>query len=227
MPQAGPKLRSVGGAGLDFSYWWSKLKQRDSNKAPHFMIKPKPPEGINEDDYEAIEAAVMETARGRWFLAEFSRRSHVDEMRQMLDAVARLEQVVAASQAPAAPADPSIRLLVTRLKQVGEQLDGLAQDMRAEGVDESYCASVEAQARTLGGLLRLNASPQRSAMPERLQTSQAQRDPRPVSRESRASVSLMAPISPAPAPSPDLDRRYEALAVIDSLSSLEKLRLFA
>jgi hypothetical protein len=176
------------------------------------MMKPKPPEGINEDDYEAIEAAVMETARGRWFLAEFSRRSHVDEMRQMLDAVARLEQVVTSSQAPATPADPSIRLLVTRLKQVGEQLDGLAQDMRAEGVDETYCSSVEAQARTLGGLLRLNASPQRSAMPERLQTSQAQRDPRPVGRESRASVSLMAPIPPAPAPSLDLDRRYEALA---------------
>ena len=32
------------------------------------------PTGIVPEDYERIEAAVMETARGRWFLLEFARR---------------------------------------------------------------------------------------------------------------------------------------------------------
>src|ERR1700748_1280264 len=103
------------------------------------MMKLKPPAGLSEDDYEDIEAAVMETARGRWFLGEFARRSHIGEMRQMLDAVARLEQVVTTNQT-AAPLDPSIRLLVTRLKEVGEQLGVTAQEMRADGLDERYCA---------------------------------------------------------------------------------------
>ncbi|QLP97603.1 MAG: hypothetical protein HZY79_09655 [Rhodoblastus sp.] len=33
-----------------------------------------PPAGLTPDDYDRIEEAVMETARGRWFLAEFARR---------------------------------------------------------------------------------------------------------------------------------------------------------
>ena len=37
------------------------------------MTEPQDGE-LSEDDYAAIEAAVMETARGRWFLAEFARR---------------------------------------------------------------------------------------------------------------------------------------------------------
>ena len=35
----------------------------------------KPPPGLTEDDFESIEDAVMETARGRWFLREFARRA--------------------------------------------------------------------------------------------------------------------------------------------------------
>ena len=30
---------------------------------------------LDPSDYEAIESAVMETARGRWFLAEYARRT--------------------------------------------------------------------------------------------------------------------------------------------------------
>ena len=49
------------------------------------------PAPISEADYAAIEAAVMETARGRWFLAEFARRNRNADTRLVLDAVARLE----------------------------------------------------------------------------------------------------------------------------------------
>ena len=38
-----------------------------------------PPEGIAAQDYEAIEDAVMETARGRWFLKEYARRMRAAE----------------------------------------------------------------------------------------------------------------------------------------------------
>ncbi|NNM71894.1 hypothetical protein [Enterovirga aerilata] len=50
---------------------------------------------LDERDFDAIEAAVMETERGRWFLGEFARRNRLAETRLLLDAMTRLEQSVA------------------------------------------------------------------------------------------------------------------------------------
>jgi hypothetical protein len=57
-------------------------------------------------DFEAIEAAVMETARGRWFLAEYARRNRATDTAAVLEALARLEAKLAATQHPAAAAVP-------------------------------------------------------------------------------------------------------------------------
>ena len=50
---------------------------------------------IGESDFEAIEFAVMETERGRWFLKEFARRNRTADTEILLDAIARLEHAVA------------------------------------------------------------------------------------------------------------------------------------
>lgn len=42
------------------------------------------------DDYEAIQAAVMETARGRWFLAEYARRNRNADTERVLEAIERV-----------------------------------------------------------------------------------------------------------------------------------------
>src|ERR1700685_345404 len=55
-----------------------------------------------EEDYEAISAAFMETSRGRWFLGEYARRNRNADTRMVLDAVARIEENLAA-QKQAAP----------------------------------------------------------------------------------------------------------------------------
>jgi hypothetical protein len=52
---------------------------------------------ISEEDYASIEAAVMETARGRWFLAEYASRNRNSDTGAVLDAIARLERVVASN----------------------------------------------------------------------------------------------------------------------------------
>jgi len=44
-----------------------------------------------EEEYRAIESALLETARGRWFLAEHSRRSRRIETDQLQDAIDRLK----------------------------------------------------------------------------------------------------------------------------------------
>src|SRR3982075_1659529 len=55
-----------------------------------------------EADYDAISEAFMETSRGRWFLNEYAKRNRNADTRMVLDAVARIEQNLAA-QKDAAP----------------------------------------------------------------------------------------------------------------------------
>jgi hypothetical protein len=50
------------------------------------------------EDYEEIERAVMESARGRWFLAEFAKRQRAQDTALILDALHRLENSRALSQ---------------------------------------------------------------------------------------------------------------------------------
>jgi hypothetical protein len=53
-----------------------------------------------EADYEAIREAFMETARGRWFLGEYAKRNRNTDTRMVLDAVARIEETLAAQRPP-------------------------------------------------------------------------------------------------------------------------------
>lgn len=49
---------------------------------------------LSQSDYDAIEAAVMETSRGRWFMAEYARRNRQSDTLQLLSAIGRIERVV-------------------------------------------------------------------------------------------------------------------------------------
>ena len=60
-------------------------------------------------DYDAINNAFMETARGRWFLAEYARRNRNADTAMVLEAVARIEHTLAAQkQSPADIAAPDV-----------------------------------------------------------------------------------------------------------------------
>lgn len=81
----------------------------------------------SEEDYEAIREAFMETARGRWFLDEYAKRNRNSDTRMVLDAVARIEQTIAAQKQPPPPvvvdrlpqALVSIRSAVERAQEAG------------------------------------------------------------------------------------------------------------
>jgi hypothetical protein len=51
---------------------------------------------LSEMDYAAIADAVMETSRGRWFLAEYAKRNRQTDTEMVLSAIARLEGLFAA-----------------------------------------------------------------------------------------------------------------------------------
>ena len=54
----------------------------------------------SEQDYDAISEAFMETSRGRWFLGEYAKRNRNADTHMVLDAVARIEQSLAAQKRP-------------------------------------------------------------------------------------------------------------------------------
>lgn len=56
-----------------------------------------------DEDYEAIEAAVMDTARGRWFLAEFARRNRTADTSVLLAAIEQLKGMLAANETNTQP----------------------------------------------------------------------------------------------------------------------------
>jgi chemotaxis protein CheZ len=58
------------------------------------MPMPPVPMPLSEADYEAIEAAVVETNRGRWFLAEYARRNRHADTKMLLTAIDRLEAAI-------------------------------------------------------------------------------------------------------------------------------------
>jgi hypothetical protein len=87
-----------------------------------------------EEDYAAIHAAFMETSRGRWFLGEYAKRNRNADTRLVLDAVARIEDSLAAQKQAAAEADLAEALAAIRNAVDNAQtaasagLDGLAFD---------------------------------------------------------------------------------------------------
>ncbi len=74
-------------------------------------------------DYDAISGAFMETARGRWFLAEYARRNRNADTTMVLEAVARIEQQLAAQkqQQPAPNHSPDLIAAVTAILNAARQ----------------------------------------------------------------------------------------------------------
>jgi chemotaxis regulatin CheY-phosphate phosphatase CheZ len=64
------------------------------NARAELMPLPPAPMPLSEADYEAIEAAVLETNRGRWFLAEYARRNRHADTKMLLGAIDRLEAAI-------------------------------------------------------------------------------------------------------------------------------------
>ncbi|WP_267358636.1 MULTISPECIES: hypothetical protein [unclassified Methylobacterium] len=62
------------------------------------MSGPATPSPNASAEYEAIEATISDTERGRWFLAEHARRSRGAETEMLLGAIARLERTVTADR---------------------------------------------------------------------------------------------------------------------------------
>lgn len=75
---------------------------------------------LSAADYDAIAAAVMETGRGRWFLAEYARRNRQADTEMVLSAIARLERLCTL---PAAEPGPALSETARTIAELRGDLD--------------------------------------------------------------------------------------------------------
>jgi hypothetical protein len=207
----------------------------------------KPPPGLTEDDFEAIEDAVMETARGRWFLREFARRARSAETAHLLEAITRIERIVSGQSA--LPGGFDIETHALALGERQKRFAEIAWTLRERGYDGSICSMIENEARALGRvsdsvrgagpMVEAEAGPRKA--PDRMIS--PPQLPKPVVApplpESSAQPRATLPLRPEPASAPPFqpapvqprldaprDRRLERLADIDRLAPREKSALF-
>ena len=85
----------------------------------------------SEEDYDAISKAFMETSRGRWFLGEYAKRNRNADTSMVLEAVARLEENLAAQRQPQPAPDDGLKEALAAIRSAVDEarvaaLDGLA-----------------------------------------------------------------------------------------------------
>ncbi|CAN5411803.1 hypothetical protein BH10PSE7_BH10PSE7_34500 [soil metagenome] len=85
--------------------------------------------GLRGEEYEAIEQAVMESPRGRWFLTEFAKRNRTADTHMLLSALKRLEEVIGPGddmETPSLIPDFAKAILSTRAEIAALRSDMLA-----------------------------------------------------------------------------------------------------
>src|SRR5579864_1605655 len=101
----------------------------------------------SEEDYDAISEAFMETSRGRWFLGEYAKRNRNADTRLVLDAVARIEETLAAQKKPSR--DPLLdEALASFRSALGEAKDAMQAALRHLALEENL-APVRKGARVI------------------------------------------------------------------------------
>jgi hypothetical protein len=73
-------------------------------------------ENYGDDSFEAIEAAVLKSPKGRWFLDEYGKRLRSQETVSILEAIKRLERAVSGPEA----ASPEASLKRSQLRYFKE-----------------------------------------------------------------------------------------------------------
>lgn len=198
-----------------------------------------PPAGIEESDFESIEDAVLETARGRWFLREFARRARAADNARLMDALERIERAVTGRQHEQPPAVFDYEAHAGALEERQARLSEIAWMLRERGYDGDICAVIEREARALARLARtirgggpmhdapvVEAPPPASPSARRIEPTLALAAP---AQLEEPPADLPAPPEPANvAPSVDWrEKARAALAPIDRLPARERLAFFA
>src|SRR5262245_58783360 len=89
-------------------------------------------QALNDSDYERIESAVMESPRGRWFLAECTPRRGLHTVTELMDAMRRIETAIREHPVPPLPYPPYEGIGRRPAARPAEPVDNA--DKRAEAI---------------------------------------------------------------------------------------------
>jgi hypothetical protein len=92
-----------------------------SDSTPALRSEQEP---LADSDYDTILGAVMETARGRWFLQEYARQNRNADTGVLLVAIDRIESLLKSREAApeAADAPASVPGILMQLRDIAENL---------------------------------------------------------------------------------------------------------
>ena len=120
------------------------------------MSATPPPAGLTESDFERIEAAVMETERGRWFLAEYARRIRAETTDGVMAALGRIEDSLRRDDRGFGGLEgfgaEAGRRLAAQAETLVERLQDLAWRLREQGA-LSACRAIEGEMLALRALM--------------------------------------------------------------------------
>jgi hypothetical protein len=101
----------------------------------------------SEADYDAIMEAFMETSRGRWFLGEYAKRNRNADTRLVLDAVARIEETLAAQKKPSR--DPLLDEALATFRSALAEVKGATEAALGDLALEEHLAPVHKSVRVI------------------------------------------------------------------------------
>jgi hypothetical protein len=161
---------------------------------------------FSESDYRAIEAAISETERGRWFLSEFARRSRPAETMRVLHAIKLFEASLSKPvEAPDATGDR--RSQRATAERIGARLFDFAGHLRESGFDTALCDALDRDAHAIISLLTATAETASAASP-------------PSAPQTTVVLEKVEKVE-------QRDRRLAALERLDLLPLTEKLSIFS
>jgi len=123
------------------------------------MSNSKAPSPIRTADYEAIEAALLQSERGRWFLAEYDRQNRSADTRVLLDAITKLETAVMRPRESAETSHVRRDLLemaeaISKTRsEIGAMRSAEMEDCRFNSATEELDAIVEATEKATSDIL--------------------------------------------------------------------------
>jgi len=97
---------------------------------------------LRTEDYEAIETAVLETARGRWFMREYAHRNRTADTNMLLEAIGRIENALAlnaidtlsASIGSVSDSDIDAKPLIEVIDNARAEISAIRDELLEEGV---------------------------------------------------------------------------------------------
>jgi chemotaxis regulatin CheY-phosphate phosphatase CheZ len=101
------------------------------------------------EEYDVIEGAMLETARGRWFLGEYARRNRNADTDVLLTAIGRLENAVTGERGP-----PGMERLRFDLVEMAKAISRTKSEIAAIHTPDQDQSQLGAASEALDGIVR-------------------------------------------------------------------------